>query len=55
MRHLFANNDEPGRRGAEKAADAFTRQSCRVILRFPPDPAEDWNDALRALARKDST
>lgn len=45
--HLFADNDAPGREAADKAADAYNRQGRRVLLRFPPEQFNDWNDVLK--------
>lgn len=44
--HVFADNGVPGRLAAEKAADRFTRDGRRVLLRFPPDRFGDWNDVI---------
>lgn len=45
--HIFGDNDKPGREAAEKAADVYNRQGRRVLLRFPPEQFNDWNDALQ--------
>lgn len=45
--HIFANNDEPGRLGAERAAVRFVNQGRKVVLRYPPEAVKDFNDLLR--------
>ncbi len=49
---IFGDNGKPGREAAEKAAERFTSQGRRVVLRFPPEPFGDWNDALQALCKE---
>jgi len=49
---IFGDNGEPGHEAAEKAAEKFTSQGRRVVLRFPPEPFGDWNDALQALCKE---
>lgn len=49
---LFADNGDAGHEAAEKAKNAFTAHGRRVVLRFPPQVFNDWNDALRAVARE---
>lgn len=44
--HVFADNGAPGRVAAEKAAHRFTKEGRRVLLRFPPATAGDWNDVI---------
>jgi putative DNA primase/helicase len=44
--HVFSDNGEIARTEAEKAADRFTREGRRVLLRFPPDRFGDWNDVI---------
>ena len=44
--HIFADNGAPGRLAAEKAANSFTREGKRVLLRFPPNRFGDWNDVI---------
>ena len=46
--HIFADNDEPGRAAAERTAHQHRHR--RVVLRFPPDTFNDWNDWLMAQA-----
>lgn len=46
--HLFGDNGEPGHAAAEKAADRFTREGRRVLIRYPVEQHGDWNDALCA-------
>ena len=50
--HLFADNGTAGRKAANKAVEALTAQGRKVVLRFPPEGAGDWNDALQALAKE---
>jgi len=45
--HIFADNGDAGRAAAEKAADRFTKEGRRVLLRFPPETAGDWNDIIQ--------
>jgi hypothetical protein len=46
--HLFADNGTPGHEAAERVAKAYQAKGRRVVLRFPPERFDDWNDALRA-------
>jgi len=39
--HIYADNDEPGRKAAQAAKDAYAPR--RVIIRTPPADVEDWN------------
>ena len=50
--HIFTDNDGPGRRAADRAADLLTREGRHVSLRFPPDGDGDYNDTLLRLARE---
>jgi putative DNA primase/helicase len=43
--HIFADNDEPGRAGAERTAHEHRHR--RVLLRFPPEGFKDWDDVTR--------
>jgi phage/plasmid primase-like uncharacterized protein len=43
---VFADNGTAGQDAAQKAADAFTGQGRRVVVRYPPEGCADWNDAL---------
>jgi putative DNA primase/helicase len=43
--HVFADNDEPGRKAAKQVADV--RGKRRVVVHRPPEGFNDWNDALR--------
>jgi putative DNA primase/helicase len=47
---VFADNDEPGRRAADKTAERWARRAITVKLRFPPEGFGDWNDYLQARA-----
>ena len=51
---IFGDNGKRGHEAAEKAADNFMNQGQRVVLRFPPVPFGDWNDALQALCKESS-
>ena len=46
--HLFADNGTAGHEAAGRAAKAYQAQGGRVVVRFPPEQFEDWNDALIA-------
>jgi len=48
--HLFADDDDTGRRCAERASDVYTAQGRRVILHYPPEGLKDWNDVLQRAA-----
>ena len=48
--HLFADDDDAGRLGAEKAAAVYTRNGLRVTLRWPPVGHTDWNDLVGGAA-----
>jgi putative DNA primase/helicase len=48
--HVFADNDEPGKVAAERAAHRYTSEGKHVTLHFPPKKHGDFNDAL--LARR---
>ena len=50
--HIFADNDEAGRRAAKLAADAH-RLVRRVVPRFPPEQCKDYNDYLNMIADRD--
>jgi putative DNA primase/helicase len=52
--HIFADNDVAGRRGAEKAAERFTSEGRRVLVRSPADGYGDWADVVADLAREDA-
>ena len=42
--HLFGDNDDAGRDAVNRAA--YQNRERRVVLRFPPDTCNDWNDLL---------
>jgi putative DNA primase/helicase len=44
--HIFCDNDDPGHKGAERAADAHRQTGRHVVLRFPPAGVKDFNDLL---------
>jgi hypothetical protein len=48
---IFADDGEPGRRAAERAASVHKRTSRTVEIKLPPKPHKDWNDVERAAAR----
>ncbi len=48
--HLFADNDQPGREAADRAAEKHLRAGRAVEIRFPLDGLNDWNDLALALA-----
>ncbi|MFM9858186.1 toprim domain-containing protein [Pseudoxanthobacter sp. M-2] len=52
--HIFADNDEAGRRGADKAAERHIRDGRRVIIRTPAEEFGDWADLVADLAREDA-
>jgi DNA primase len=43
---ILADNDDPGRRAAERAVHAHERLGRTVEVRYPPHGLKDWNDAL---------
>jgi len=53
--HIFGDNDEPGRAAAQRAANIHLRAGRRVVLRFPPDGVNDFNDLLLAHADRDAS
>ena len=44
--HVFADNDDAGRRAAEKVVDVHLHAGRKVVVRYPRDFG-DWNDALK--------
>jgi putative DNA primase/helicase len=50
--HIFADNDEAGRRAAKLAVEAH-RLVRRVVPRFPPLRCKDYNDYLNLIADRD--
>jgi putative DNA primase/helicase len=48
--HIFRDNDRPGSKGAERAADAHLRAGRRVVMHAPPAAVKDYNDLLLAHA-----
>lgn len=52
--HIFADNDDAGRRGADKAAERHIRDGRRVIIRTPAEEYGDWADVVADLAREDA-
>jgi hypothetical protein len=46
--HIFGDDDEPGRKAAERAAEHQTRLSRKVLLRLPPPGFGDWADFVEA-------
>jgi putative DNA primase/helicase len=53
--HIFGDNDDPGRAAARKAADVHLQAGRRVVLRFPPDGVNDFNDLMLAHADRDGS
>jgi putative DNA primase/helicase len=51
--HFFADNDEPGRAAARRAAQTHANAGREVWLRSPPDQCGDWNDFLNLIADRD--
>jgi len=51
--HIFADNDEPGRAAARRAAQTHANAGREVWLRSPPDQCGDWNDFLNLIADRD--
>jgi putative DNA primase/helicase len=43
--HIFADDDEAGRKAAKQVVDA--RGKRKVVVHYPPKPCNDWNDALQ--------
>lgn len=52
--HVFADNDAPGQQCAEKAAERFTREGRRVLIRTPAKEYGDWADVAASMAREDA-
>ena len=50
--HIFADNDEAGRKAARLTVEAH-RLVRTVVPRFPPDQCKDYNDYLNAIADSD--
>jgi putative DNA primase/helicase len=50
--HIFADNDEAGRKAAKLAVEAH-RLVRSVVPRFPPDRCKDYNDYLNMIADRD--
>jgi len=48
--HVFGDNDDAGRKGADKTAERWARRGVTVKLRFPPEGLGDWNCYLQAHA-----
>jgi hypothetical protein len=48
--HIFADDDEPGRLAAERAAERHTAEGRRVVIRLPPDGFKDWAEAAMESA-----
>lgn len=46
---IGGDGDDPGRRAARKAADAFTRRGLTTRMFFPPEPYADFNDLTRGV------
>jgi putative DNA primase/helicase len=50
--HIFADNDEAGRKTAKLAVEAH-RLVRTVVPRFPPEQCKDYNDYLNMIADRD--
>jgi hypothetical protein len=50
---LFLDHDAGGRRAEALAREAFGHVA-RITAHYPPQPGDDWNDVLRATARRQS-
>ena len=50
--HIFADNDEAGRKAARLAVEA-QRSMRTVVPRFPPEQCKDYNDYLNLIADRD--
>jgi putative DNA primase/helicase len=48
---IMADHDKTGLSKAREAAEIWSSAGWAVRLALPPDPAEDFNDMLRAAAR----
>jgi putative DNA primase/helicase len=48
--HIFGDNDVSGRAAAQRASEVHIALGRRVVLRFPPDGLNDFNDLLNADA-----
>ncbi len=46
--HIFADDDEPGRLGAERTAERHCAEGRRVVLRLPPIGLKDFTDIVAA-------
>jgi putative DNA primase/helicase len=53
--HIFGDNDEPGRAAAQRAAAVHLQAGRRVVIRFPPDGVNDFNDLLLEHADRDGS
>ena len=47
--HLFPDNDDPGCEAARRAVTRYTGEGRRVLVHWPPEQDNDWNDTLRRL------
>jgi putative DNA primase/helicase len=50
--HIFADNDDAGRKAAKLAVEAH-RIARTVVPRFPPEQCKDYNDYLNMIADRD--
>ena len=50
--HIFADNDEPGRQAAEKAAERHARLGRKIFIRTPAERFGDWADVVVGLSRE---
>lgn len=46
--HIFADDDDPGRRASARTAAVHQARGLRVVERLPPKPARDWAEVISA-------
>jgi phage/plasmid primase-like uncharacterized protein len=44
---ICADNDEAGRKAAQRMAQHYSREGRKVKIAYPPGGAKDWNEALQ--------
>jgi hypothetical protein len=50
--HIFADNNDAGRKAAERAANRYRQDGLKVFVRFPPSGFEDYDKITQAEAGK---
>ena len=50
---ILADNDEPGRKAARKAAQRFLAAGKMVLIAYPPDGAKDFNELVSGKTGED--